>query len=546
MFSSESEPFSETSIMTFRGSAIICLLLGLVQLTHAQRLITRHSPLLETFLEAEPMGSGLPNVHYNIRPVVLGEGLQSARNETIETFIFSDSAAIHRFSTGHFLDYKKKWFGIEVDPIFHTVARYGTTSGFTSELITGLRGDVLLGKNFVGHFSIRGGAIKPVTHVARFMDQNNVNPGQGQFNRHPYFRSFFDPSGYLSYSPSKHFNVQAGYDKLFIGNGYRSLFLSDNADQYAFLKLDTRVWRIRYVNIFTNFKDTRPGAYTNKLGTFHYLSLNVAKRFNIGLFESIIWQGADSTGVRGFELNYINPIIFYRPVEFSLNSPDNVVLGFDFRYRIGKNNHLYGQLILDEFLLGEVFKNITARNDSTVQKGFWGNKQGFQVGIKGWNLLWIKDLYYQFEFNWVRPFTYTHLTIEQNYGHNSQPLAHPRGANFMESVNVLRYRKNNWLLEAKFIYSNYGLDTNNVSYGGNIYKSYQLRDGEYNHEMIQGLDTKLYLWQFKAEYVLNAFWDLRLMAGLTTRVEQSSLHRNEELYFFFGISSDITRPFDDF
>ncbi|MDC0303389.1 capsule assembly Wzi family protein [Flavobacteriales bacterium] len=521
------------------------VLIGFTE-SSAQRLITEHSAILETFLQAEPMRSGAYNGHYNIRPVLLSQKFMDARNSALESFVFANSSSLRRFSDGHFVDYKKKWFGLEIDPIYHNIARYGTESGFTTELIGGLRGNVLVGKNFLGHFSVRGGAFKPVEHVRQFMDANNVNPGQGDFNQHSYFRSFFDPSGSLSYSPSKHFNVQVGHDKLFLGNGYRTLFLSDNAEQYSFLKLDTRVWRLRYVNIWANFKDVRPGAIRNKLGTFHYLSLNIAKRFNIGLFESIIWQGADSTGARGFELNYINPIIFYRPVEFSLNSADNVVLGFDFRYRIGKNNHLYGQLVLDEFLLGEVFKNITARNDSTVQKGFWGNKQGFQVGIKGWNLLWIKDLYYQFEFNWVRPFTYTHVTIEQNYGHYNQSLAHPMGANFMESVNVLRYRKNNWLIEGKFIWANYGLDTNNVSYGSNIFKSYLLRDGEYNHKMIQGLDTKLYLWQFKAEYVLNGDWDMRLMVGFSTRVEESAIHRKEELYFFFGISSDITRPFDGF
>jgi hypothetical protein len=512
----------------------------------AQRLIVPHSPLLETFLLDEPMKSGLPNFHGNITPLVLGEDLQELRQEKLTTFVRPDSSLLHRFSQGHFLDYKKKWFGLEVNPIVHSVARYGTSSGFTTEQIFGVRGDVLLGKNFVGHFSVRGGAFTPVEHVGRFMDRNNVNPGQGEFKRHTGYNSFFDPSGYLSYSPTEMFNVQAGYDKVTFGNGYRSLFLSDNADQYMFLKLDTRVWRLRYVNMWARFQDVRPGAYKNKMGSFHYLSLNVAKRFTIGLFESIIWQGADSTGVRGFEFNYINPIIFYRPVEFSTNSPDNVVLGFDFRYRIGKNNHLYGQLILDEFLLSEAFSGIRANGDSTIQTGFWGNKQGFQVGIKGWNLFWIKNLYYQFEFNWVRPFTYTHLTIEQNYGHANQPLAHPYGANFMESVNVLRWRKNNWLLEGKFIYANYGLDTNNVSYGGDIYRSYLLRDGEYNHEMIQGLDTKMYLWQFRAEYVLNAFMDLRLIGGFSSRVEESALHRDEELYFFFGISSDLSRSFDDF
>lgn len=512
----------------------------------AQRTVVQHSPLLETFLVQEPMASGMYDMHLNVRPFVFRTKYVNARNEVLNSIVRPDSSALHHFSSGHFFDYKKKWFGIELDPIFHTIARYGTASGFTSELIGGVRGNVLLGKNFIGHFSLRGGAFSPVQHVADFMANRNVNPGQGKTFGNGYFKRFFDPSGYISYSPSIHFNVQAGHDKLFIGNGYRSLFLSDNANQYSFLKLDTRVWRLRYVNIWANLKDIRPGAFRNKLATFHYLSINVAKRFTLGLFESIIWQSADSTGVRGFELNYLNPIIFYRPVEFSLNSPDNVLLGLDFRYRIGKNNHLYGQIVLDEFLSNEVFKNITARNDTNVQKGFWGNKQGFQVGIKGWNLLWIKNLYYQFEFNWVRPFTYTHVTIEQNYGHSNQSLAHPRGANFMESVNVLRYRKDNWLIEGKFTYANYGLDTNATSYGGDIYQSYLQRDGEYNHEMIQGLNTKLFQWQVRAEYVLNATWDLRLVGGFTTRVEQSAMHRNEELYFFFGISSDLRRPFDDF
>ncbi|MCB9186178.1 MAG: hypothetical protein H6601_05470 [Flavobacteriales bacterium] len=529
--------------MIFRYLYLIALLLPMV--VSGQRLAVPHSPLLETYLLEEPMKSGLPNFHGNIQPLVLNYDLEQERDQKLRSFVFSDTAALHRFSQGHFFDYKRKWFGLELNPIYHSIARYGTASGFTSELIGGVRGDVLLGRNFVGHFSVRGGAFRPVEHVERYMDRHNVNPGQGEFSRHAYWRTFFDPSGYISYSPSEKFNVQAGYDKVVFGNGYRSLLLSDNADQYLFLKLDTRVWRLRYVNMWAKMRDPRPGAYS-KLASFHYLSLNIAKRFTFGMFESIIWQGGDSTGVRGFEFNYINPIIFYRPVEFSINSPDNVLLGFDFRYRIGKNNHLYGQIILDEFLSSEVFSSFRARNDSTVQTGWWANKQGFQVGIKGWNLFWIKNLYYQFEFNWVRPFTYTHLTIEQNYGHNNQPLAHPYGANFMESVNVLRWRKNNWLFEGKFIYANYGLDTNNISYGGDIYKSYLLRDGEYNHEMIQGLDTKLYLWQFRAEYVLNAFWDLRVMAGFTSRVQESAIHRNEELYFFFGISSDLTRPFDDF
>ena len=37
---------------------------------------------------------------------------------------------------------------------------------------------------------------------------------------------------YLSYTPSKYFNFQFGNGKNFIGDGYRSLFLSDVASPY--------------------------------------------------------------------------------------------------------------------------------------------------------------------------------------------------------------------------------------------------------------------------------------------------------------------------
>jgi hypothetical protein len=60
--------------------------------------------------------------------------------------------------------------------------------------------------------------------------------------------------------------------------------------------------------------------YKKKYSTMHYLSFAPGKRLNISLFESIIWQMADSTFQRGFDMNYLNPVLFYRPVEFTLGS----------------------------------------------------------------------------------------------------------------------------------------------------------------------------------------------------------------------------------
>ena len=93
--------------------------------------------------------------------------------------------------------------------------------------------------------------------------------------------------------------------------------------------------------------------FRSKFGTFHYLSFNATKWLNIGVFESVIWQGNDPNRQRAYDINYLNPLIFFRPVEYSLGSADNSMLGFSFKIRLNENNQLYGQLLLDEFYLKE-------------------------------------------------------------------------------------------------------------------------------------------------------------------------------------------------
>ena len=55
------------------------------------------------------------------------------------------------------------------------------------------------------------------------------------------------------------------------------------------------------------------GAFLPKYMANHYLSWNVSKRLNIGLFESVVWNNAND---RGFDINYLNPLILFRAIEF--------------------------------------------------------------------------------------------------------------------------------------------------------------------------------------------------------------------------------------
>jgi hypothetical protein len=382
-----------------------------------------------------------------------------------------------------------------------------------------------------------------------------VVPGIGTAYTSGHGYSYQYYSGYLSLSPNKIFNIQIGKDKHFWGDGYRSLFLSDASNSYPFLKLSTTIWKIKYVNLFTIMKDVTAAPFKNdskyKYGTFHYLSWNATKRINIALFESIIWQGTDSNRIRNYEVSYLNPIIFYRPVEYSLGSSDNAFLGLSFKLKLGGNynQQLYGQFMIDEFLLKEVmaiFKKVAHPLDNTIKYGWWGNKQGLQLGFRNFNLFTLKNLTFQTEFNAVRPYMYAHGSVQQNYGHYNQPLAHPMGANFTESVSFLNYRYKKWMAEVEFLFAISGKDKDGKNYGGNIFESYTTRPSEYYNKFWQGERTDLLYTKVKLGYYLLPSSDLMAEAGIAMRQEKNSFQSLSSNYIFLTVKTGLLIRYSDY
>lgn len=284
----------------------------------------------------------------------------------------------------------------------------------------------------------------------------------------------------LAWQAKKFFTLSGGYGKHFFGEGYRSLLLSDNASSYPFFKAETDFGGIKYVNLYSIWNDNAVNPADKsldqmKFSATHYLSWNITREFNLSIFESVVWQKDDTLIDRGFDFNYLNPIVFYRPVEYSNGSSDNVLLGLNTSFKFNKNHTVYAQVILDEFLL----KEIKAKNH------WWGNKYGFQLGYKS-NNFFAENLFAQFELNMVRPFTYSHKHSVLSYGHLNAPVAHPTGANFYEALNIMSYAIGDHRITHKFTYSSFGIDTSATSYGQNIFASYSNRDGNYDHLTMQG------------------------------------------------------------
>ncbi len=350
----------------------------------------------------------------------------------------------------------------------------------------------------------------------------------------------------ISYTPNKFFNFQFGTGKNFIGDGYRSMFLSDGGFSYPYFKINTTFWNIKYTNYYMWMQDIRPevavsgNVHQKKFVTAHYLSWNITDRINVGFFESITW--ADTTGQRGFDISYVNPIIFYRPIEYSLGSSGgNAIVGFSTKIKITNSIQFYGQAVLDEFTLSEV----------TAGNGYWANKFAFQMGANYYNAFGIDGLQLKQEINWARPYTFSHNDVLQNYGHYNQPIGHQWGANFWESISILRYRYNRYFVDAKIIYGKKGYDTDTTNWGGDIYKPYSTREQDYGNSIAQGNVGTLLYTNLKAGYIVNPSVNLKLFVDFTYRdfkinEETTSLKNSSGAMISFGIRTDLFNTYYDF
>ncbi len=350
-------------------------------------------------------------------------------------------------------------------------------------------------------------------YVQDYIRRTQTPPGAGywkEYKRGGY--DYFLAKGYVTITPTKHFHMQFGYDNNFIGDGIRSMFLSDFGANYLFLKLNTNVWKFNYQNIFAELTKFYPRGgdrlLAKKYMAMHHLSINVTKNVNIGVFESVMFRRENT-----FELQYLNPVIFYRSIEQALGSPDNAFIGFDFKVNIPKHVQIYGQLLLDEFNFSKEFSTPGKSKLYSLfhPRKWWGNKFAAQLGIKYIDAFGVDHLDLQLEANIARPYTYSHFDTITSWTHYNQPLAHPLGANFKELIFQVKYQPIQKLfLSSRFIYANKGEDNDTTNWGGNPYEVYGTFEREFGNTTGQGINAKTFYVDFVATYEPwhNIFIDL--------------------------------------
>lgn len=388
----------------------------------------------------------------------------------------------------------------------------------------------------------------------RFVNDQKIYPGAGvvnnvsgqtiNFNYHNLF---------LSYKTNKYLTLSAGIGRQFIGDGYRSLIRSDYQNASPFLKIKTKFWNIEYTNLFESHYDINNVEYSRnsfrrKFTASHFLDWKVSKWLTLGLFETVVWQNDDGQFTRGIDPNYLNPFIFYRPIEFSTGSSDNVIVGSNLKFTILKKQILYSQIVLDEFLLAELKADFDQyRNpNQNIQSGWWANKYAIQLGWRSLNILNIKGLESRVEYNMARPFTYAHSSPMQSYANSNMSLAHPLGANFEEYILSLQYVSDSWSFKAYFNHYKQGRSLPGTNYGDDVQFSNSSRISEYENGLLQGNLNAVDFLDLSASRLLYKKTNTSLQLGFQNRSEQFLLDPMDEVFLYLKVSSSLHATYFDF
>ncbi len=397
---------------------------------------------------------------------------------------------------------------------------YGIEKGTDRNLFVntrGVRAGARLGKHFALETSIYENQSAVPVQVDDFTARWLVVPGQGRARR---FKDtgwdYANVSGYVSWTPIKSQNVQFGYGKNFVGDGYRSLLLSDNSFDYPYLKYTCTLGRWQYVRTVASFMNVVPNhdifEYPKKTAGFDYLTVDIGKRLQISLFESNIWQNPDSTGRFKPSFGIFNPVILVNTLFTADRTDVHSLIGLNLRYLPFKNVVLYGQLAFDDVM-------------NT------GRKSGLQLGAKWFSPVGIDGLFLQAEYNQTEEGTYSFTeNTSISYTHYNQAIAHPLGNNFKEFAAFASYGYRRFRFEYRFNFAE------ERDHDAVIPKEFAVYDN----------GKKVVFNHIQAVWMMNPRTTMQIAAGYTDRNETSKIDGLHTGVFFVAFRTSLRNIYYDF
>jgi hypothetical protein len=325
--------------------------------------------------------------------------------------------------------------------------------------------------------------------------------------------------GNVVYAPKSYLRFMLGNNANFVGEGYRSLFLSDNsvpsiylrADATIAKRIDYTILRSKQFNLLRRpIYSTVEAYYEAKMYSSQFLNFRATDKLSISLFEGSYWNVGDSVssksvnGAYYIPLPYVGGLIVNNPKEVSTLS------GIQMTYLPLENLHVYGQLALSNW------------NTKTI---------GSQIGLRYYSPFGLKESLLQLEYNNVPKRMYLSENSRLNYSSTNLPSAHPKGNGFQEFVLRFNFTK-------RRIYT----DVKSILYLMKDYESTNLIASNFN--LAQKTGT-IYHQQIEVGYRVNRKMNLEIFLQHIYR--SSSLDGEQATNaLFFGLRTGLINHYTDF
>ncbi len=353
-----------------------------------------------------------------------------------------------------------------------------------------------------------------------YASQNAVIPGGGRTK--PFKGDGFDYAsavGYFVYAPFKKLNVSVGNNRLFIGDGHRSILHSDNSYNSPYIRINWSFFnhfqftylRSRHLNLMRKPASGSVESYYEAKGySINYFTYQPNKKIGISLFESGVWNRGDAYTSKNSHPLIYNPIPFISSIALAKKGEVSALHGLNLSYQLAKNHRFYGQFALNNF---DVEKN------------------AFQVGYRGYNYFGIGDFMLQLEYNNVAANTYVNDNKRLNNVHYNLPVAHSKGNGFQE-----------FLLRTNFEYKRMYVASASHYYITEHYSSFSLLPVDRELELSSG---QTFFETLELGYRFNRKMNLMLFGKWTYRTEFDNNTPNTNS-IHFGLRTGFTNHYNDF
>lgn len=354
-------------------------------------------------------------------------------------------------------------------------------------------------------------------------------PGQGRakaFKQEGW--DYFYAESKLLFNPHKNWLFELGNGKHFIGEGYRSMLLSDFAFNYPYFKIQSN-WlknKIRLTNIYSNqqlllrvpLTQSSESQFIKKMNATHLLDIQLHKLITLSLFETQQFQRWDSTGTTPLNPLFFNPIPFTNALYYTSTNRVNALVGYNLKIAPTPWLVIYNQGITDDL-----------------------SRFGWQFGTKAFvktNFLFATVL---FEHNRASSYLYSNLNQSLSYSNFNQPLAHVWGAGFSEFIARIDVRAQRFRGEVKAVFGSYQEENNTYNFGKNVLNYFTT-----NHSETPTL-TRYSNINLELAYVVNNQynWELYLGYNHINRVNASFTLPNNQI-ITFGMRTQLQNLYSDF